>query len=425
VGDDGVGDLGAARDAALIHRSHRTSVDLSADGSTARATTDQLASHALGRLVDELRGEVDGLRRALRYRAVIEQAKGVIVARTGALPDEAFRLLVRRSQERNRKVTAVAAGVVAHAIQHAERRGAVDDEVPGDDVAVELASAAFLAAPDVRALTRTLLEELADLDVAAAVLLASTPDGSLRMLDREGLDPTSARGWERIPLTADVPLAEAARTARPVLLPDRASRIRSYPGSRRVPSQAEATASLPLLDGERVVGVLGLTWANPVTFDDSLVERLRATAARCAPELRALLRRGADDPEGASLEPGYERWFHDVLDELPVAATILEPVREDGHVVDLAVVHANPLTAAAGRSDVSVLTERPLLATTPVLTRAREVLEGGPPWHVDRFEVPASSAGPAQVLTDVRLSRLGGCLLATWLPVRPPGPSGT
>jgi hypothetical protein len=380
-----------------------------------RADDGALAARALGRLVDELRSEVDGLRTALRYRAVIEQAKGVLVARTGVLPDEAFRSLVRRSQERNRKVTAVAAGVVAHAIQHAEGRGTVDDEVPGDDVAVELAGAAFHAAPDVHALTRTVLEELADLDVSAAVLFASTPDGALRMLDREGIDRAAARGWERIPLTADVPLTEAARTARPVLLPDRASRLDAYPGSRRVPSAAEATASLPLLDGERVVGVLGLTWADPVAFDDDVTARLRATAARCAPELRTLLRRGADDVDGAFLEPGYERWFHDLLDDLPVAAVVLEPVREDGHVIDLGVVHANPRADAARTTDVSVLTERPLLATTQVLARARDVLEGGPPWHVDRFEVPASSSSPERVLVDVHLRRLGSCLLGTWL----------
>jgi hypothetical protein len=418
VGDDGVGDLGAARDAALLLRSEGTAEPPSVDGTSARAHGDELASRALGRLVEELRAEVDGLRTALRYRAVIEQAKGVIVARTGVLPDEAFRRLVRRSQERNRKVTAVAAGVVAHAIQHAEGRGRVDDEVPGDDVAVELASAAFHAAPDVRALTRTVLEELDDVDVAAAVLFATTPDGSLRMLDRAGLDRASARGWERIPLTADVPLTEAARTARPVLLPDRASRLRAYPGSRRVPSAAEATASLPLLDGERVVGVLGLTWADPIAFDDVLTDRLLATATRCAPELRALLRHGADDVDGAYLEPGYERWFHDVLDDLPVPAVVLEPVREDGHVVDLAVVHANPLADAERSADVSILTARPLLAATPVLTRAREVLEGGPPWHVERFEVPASSSDPTRILTDVRLTRLGSCLFGTWVTTR-------
>jgi hypothetical protein len=385
------------------------------DGSSARDADEALAARALGRVVDELRSEVDGLRTALRYRAVIEQAKGVIVARTGVLPDEAFRLLVRRSQERNRKVTAVAAGVVAHAIRHAEARGQVDDEVPGDDVAVELASAAFHAAPDVQALTRTVLEELADLDVTAAVLFATTPDGSLRMLDREGLDRAAARGWERIPLTADVPLAEAARTTRPVLLTDRASRLRSHPGSRRVPSAAEATASLPLLDGERVIGVLGLSWAHPVAFDDEVASRLRATAARCAPGLRALLRRGGDDLAATSLEPGYERWFHDVLDDLPVAAVVLEPVREDGHVVDLAVVHANPRADGVPAADASILTARPQLATSQLLARAREILEGGPSWQLERFEVPASPSGPAQVLTDIHLSRLGSCLLGAWV----------
>jgi GAF domain-containing protein len=53
------------------------------------------------------------LREALRTRAVIEQAKGILMVRAGCDEDEAFDLLRRTSQNQNRKLRDVAAAVVA------------------------------------------------------------------------------------------------------------------------------------------------------------------------------------------------------------------------------------------------------------------------------------------------------------------------
>jgi AmiR/NasT family two-component response regulator len=61
---------------------------------------------------DELREEVEGLRRALASRAVIEQAKGIVMATAGCDADEAFRILVQQSQHQNRKLREVAAELV-------------------------------------------------------------------------------------------------------------------------------------------------------------------------------------------------------------------------------------------------------------------------------------------------------------------------
>jgi transcriptional regulator with GAF, ATPase, and Fis domain len=53
------------------------------------------------------------LRTALDSRAVIDQAKGVIIARSGCSPAEAFELLKELSQARNRKLRDVATAIVA------------------------------------------------------------------------------------------------------------------------------------------------------------------------------------------------------------------------------------------------------------------------------------------------------------------------
>ncbi|MBU2666905.1 ANTAR domain-containing protein [Actinoplanes bogorensis] len=53
------------------------------------------------------------LREAMSSRAVIEQAKGVIMAQRRCKPDEAFAFLTRASQDSNHKVRDVAAALVA------------------------------------------------------------------------------------------------------------------------------------------------------------------------------------------------------------------------------------------------------------------------------------------------------------------------
>jgi AmiR/NasT family two-component response regulator len=55
------------------------------------------------------------MREAMTSRAAIEQAKGVLVAREGCTPEEAFGLLVGESRRRNRKLALIAADLIAEA----------------------------------------------------------------------------------------------------------------------------------------------------------------------------------------------------------------------------------------------------------------------------------------------------------------------
>jgi hypothetical protein len=70
-----------------------------------------LLRHTVARIGDEL----TGLRRAMASRSVIDQAKGAVRAMTGLSGDEAFALLAARSQTANRKLSEVAADVLAAA----------------------------------------------------------------------------------------------------------------------------------------------------------------------------------------------------------------------------------------------------------------------------------------------------------------------
>ena len=64
----------------------------------------------------------ENLQRAMTNRAVIDQAIGIIISRTGMTPDEAFDRLRTRSQNEHIKVSAVAAGIVDAAARRARAR---------------------------------------------------------------------------------------------------------------------------------------------------------------------------------------------------------------------------------------------------------------------------------------------------------------
>lgn len=59
----------------------------------------------------------ENLRHAMASRATIEQAKGILMARGGVTPEQAFEMLVRASQRENRKLRQVATELVARVQQ--------------------------------------------------------------------------------------------------------------------------------------------------------------------------------------------------------------------------------------------------------------------------------------------------------------------
>lgn len=62
---------------------------------------------------DSTRRTVENLQEAMRSRAVIEQAKGILMGRAGISSAEAFETLARRSQDANRKLRDIARELVA------------------------------------------------------------------------------------------------------------------------------------------------------------------------------------------------------------------------------------------------------------------------------------------------------------------------
>lgn len=67
------------------------------------------------------------MQHAMQSRAVIEQAKGIIMAERRCSADDAFTLLVRWSQDRNRKLRDLADEIVARVTQGGPRRSGSSD----------------------------------------------------------------------------------------------------------------------------------------------------------------------------------------------------------------------------------------------------------------------------------------------------------
>lgn len=363
-------------------------------------------------LVERQRRENEGLRAALRYRAVIEQAKGVLMARSGSDPERAFRQLVAHSQRTNLKLTQVAAAVVSRTITTPPIGGPIPSdgqllEAATSDVAAgHLTAAAVVSAPDLEELLRTVMQHTEHLGVVAGTLALAEPDGALRLAGVHGTDERAVSGWKRIPPGTDLPLCAAAANRSAVWLVDRAERLRRFPAARHFPAHRDASAVLPLLVGRQLVGVIAFDFAAPQVFDESMRDRLLAVADLCSAPVADLLRRYDEPLPGIDFEPGYAGWFRGFLDSLPTPAAILEPEFDGTALVDLEVLFVN---RRARRADVGLRTGRSLLEMRP------ELMHRGLLGRAEAaFETPSGADEAMRGVDDIELYQVGSLLAMTW-----------
>ncbi|HMQ32716.1 MAG TPA: GAF domain-containing protein [Chloroflexaceae bacterium] len=103
--------------------------------------------------------------------------------------------------------------------------------------------------------------------------------GTLYLLEADTLtlagsrrsNPALLERYHSFPLAAPVPAAEAARSGSPVWIRSRAEFARRYPHLEEQIEQlgAQAAASVPLMIDGRVLGVLNVTFAAPLVFDEA------------------------------------------------------------------------------------------------------------------------------------------------------------
>ncbi|GLW57321.1 SpoIIE family protein phosphatase [Kitasatospora phosalacinea] len=413
--------------------------------------------------IDRLRTELEGLRTAMRTRAVIEQAKGVLVGRFGYAPERAFDELVRRSQDENRKLAQIAADLVAAAAPPPAAREAPAPAAPARPESVASASAepagpvgpepapepegggaerdgAGLAArfhlAAAALATATGPDEVAEhlyrtalgpLGAQALVLAAREPDGALRLVGAYGVSAHQLSQWQRIPPPTRVPLTEAVRTGRPVWVADRREFAARYPdmgGDDLVPGTT--VCALPLHADGRLLGAIKIGWSEFRRPDPDTRAHLAALADLTADTLlRLLALELAHDVEAAPTVPldlAGAPWFRAVLDGLLDPVLLLRAVRdEDGKVTDLRVEHANaPTVDLAGRDAAELrgrrLTELyPGMVASGTFDRLRTAAADATPYlgEAERYVETVAGSTRASAMT-VHATPFQDGLLLTW-----------
>jgi hypothetical protein len=389
--------------------------------------------------VAALRHEVAGLREAARLRAVIEQAKGVLVERDGLTLDQAFDRLRQLSQQHNVRVVEVAATVVGVAVPDGDELTAeLHDEPLRTRLPASPASSAtwdtLRRQPEVRAGTlsalldsvagatqdgdeaaRLVLDLLAVHDVAAVVLLRLSVDGALRVVGHAGYPPDLVSAWRSIPPRTDVPLVRTAETGRALFFADDESRGKEFPALAGGASAFEASASVPVLDAGRVTGVVGLSWRTSQAFDRDREDLIVRAVGRVVPLL--LRHVAASDPEldwaTSLLDVQMDPWL--LLEAIPSA---------DGVVRDFVVQGASTALPGSDRWLGRRVNELwPGLVTDGTSRALADLARVGGTWTVtqppgapaprDAHTAPWSVAG-----TVVRATRIGTRLVVLW---REPG----
>ncbi|MCF2527280.1 SpoIIE family protein phosphatase [Yinghuangia sp. KLBMP8922] len=416
--------------------------------------------------VDRLRGEVTGLRQAMRSRAVIEQAKGVLMARRGCSADEAFAELAQLSQDTNTKLVDVAAdllGVVAppagdRAAAAPGAPAAADPPAPPDlegsraarpsahdrttggaephaaepadapdafAARYHVAAAAAAAAADADELARLLCRECAAVLGADAVAVAALePDGGLRLVGTSGVAMARVSEWHRIPPQTSIPLVDAVRTERPVRIRDQADFAARYPhlaAGRLMPGAGLCALPLSGPDGAALGSVaVSFPGTDAVLDDADAMAYLHSLAGLCA---RALARIGAGAAPGEA-GPGGAMWFRAFVDTLLDPMLILVPLRADDGpraVADFRVEYANSATVdLAGRTAEDLTGGRmselyPGMVESGVFARLLEVQATGVAYEglAEQFVELVSGALHSSTMT-LRAVRFLDRLLVSW-----------
>ncbi len=138
-------------------------------------------------------------------------------------------------------------------------------------------------------------QDVLDVMLEQGVAASKASRGAVALVDADGETleikawhnyPSSlVRDFKRVPLTADTPHAEAARTGTPLFLSSRAERDSRYPALVEREEETFAVAALPLVGPSRTLGMLALSFDENRHFSREERVLLEAIAHQCAQAL--------------------------------------------------------------------------------------------------------------------------------------------
>ncbi|MFD3548683.1 SpoIIE family protein phosphatase [Streptomyces sp. NPDC058655] len=395
------------------------------------------AGSAVGRLVatvERLRREVREADAAADGRALVELAKGVLVARLGCGPAHAAEQLDRLAEQAGVSRLELAADVVNQAsrdrvseiaadfAEHARTPPSPEGEVLPLAVRLRTAESGVLAADDTEAVARSLLDNaLLPLGAVAVAVWTAGTDGSLVLAGHAGFPAAEAARWRYVP-------PEVATFAR-LALTERGPVTSRHPADLAIPSLGRHTwpdggrIALPSGSGGRVHGVLEICWPTPLAPQPpQILRQLEALAELCSHTLHDLPAPERTARSGPETRPDLEE-LTDLADNLHDPALVLTPALDDqGNLTDFRIQHVNerfadPVGRPRGAISGSLLLEAYPTAAEDngLFGKIERVHATGEPLRTQRTTLTALVGQVAlPAVADVSISRHGSALLLLW-----------
>ncbi|MBC8078247.1 MAG: GAF domain-containing protein, partial [Chloroflexales bacterium] len=120
---------------------------------------------------------------------------------------------------------------------------------------------------------------------AQSTLMALRHDEELEIVAAVGYPQAAVDAWQRFPVAAPVPLAEAVRTAQPVWVESAEQLVARYPALATQQGGTQALAALPLVVQDQVVGALGVSFHGFQTIPSGDRAFMVALVQQCAQAL--------------------------------------------------------------------------------------------------------------------------------------------
>ncbi|MFC7014003.1 SpoIIE family protein phosphatase [Streptomyces viridiviolaceus] len=387
---------------------------------------------ALAEIVARQRAEMDRLRDLAATSAVVERAKGAVMALAGGSAEAAHETLTQRAKAARRTLLeecwitlgtllpslpasrdgSGSAGTAPPGVTGSGGRGPAVPPPTSGDVSSALArlARALLRIGSPQELARCLLDQLTP-DIAAdtVVIYARQPSGELVLTGHAGVDDGPATEWLRVPRPSGTAVLDALRDGEPQWPADV-----EPPGDR--PGGRRSGAWLPVPPGDPTDVCLGVVRRHGEPFTADAREYLRAVARLCAGRLRAFDR--SAEPVASGAAGAVQR----VFDALPVPALLLTPLRApSGEVrdflIDAATAQAAEVFGGTGADPVGrrLLQWRPATAGEPLWQGCLRTLVTGEPYEGEPCGHQAAGAGPEPPAYSARVTALDGQLMLTWI----------
>nr|WP_234311924.1 SpoIIE family protein phosphatase [Streptomyces griseus] len=377
---------------------------------------------------------MDRLQDLAATSAVLERAKGALMALTGCTPDAAQEDLQQRAKAANRTLLEecwITLGTLApplHATVPDPAPGAAEaqsydvasaDPVTDDDSAALGRFAEALARTGgTEDLARCLLEHLAPGTGAEGIMIYSRlPAGGLELVGHAGVDNTLATQWRHVPPLAGIAALDALRTGEERWLEDVEKDREQYLLIGDPPERWKSRAWLPVPPSGTAEIVLGFLRRHEEPFTPRVREHLRAAVRLCAGWLRTV------DIRHRPVAEGEADTVQAVFDGLPGAAVLLSPLRTpsgevEDYRIDAATADTTDAVGRAGREMVGLrfLECWPTVVGEGLWQGCLRALTTGEPYEGRPFARTHVVGGVSELSTYfVRVAKLGDGLIVTWI----------